>query len=71
MTLDGYVLKLDLTEVRKILFLLSNATNNINQIAKRANETGSVYKDDIKILQDHYDTLWGKMDKFLKSFAKL
>jgi len=27
--------------------LLSNATNNINQIAKRVNSTGIIYMDDI------------------------
>jgi len=39
MVLDGYILRLDLSEVREMTRLLSNATNNLNQIAKRANET--------------------------------
>ena len=39
MAMDGYVVRLDLADVRKMVFLLQNATNNLNQIARRANET--------------------------------
>ena len=36
MAMDGYVVRLDLADVRKMVFLLQNATNNLNQIARRA-----------------------------------
>ncbi|MCL2352306.1 MAG: plasmid mobilization relaxosome protein MobC, partial [Firmicutes bacterium] len=32
MVMDGYIVRLDLTEVREMVRLLSNATNNLNQI---------------------------------------
>ncbi|MCL2343695.1 MAG: plasmid mobilization relaxosome protein MobC, partial [Firmicutes bacterium] len=38
--------------------LLSNATNNLNQIARRANETRSVYESDIRDIQANYERLW-------------
>lgn len=57
MALDGFVVRLDLEDVRKMVFLLQNATNNLNQIAKRANETRSVYESDIQDLQAHYERL--------------
>jgi hypothetical protein len=41
MILDGYIVRLDLSDVRKMVKLLSNATSNLNQIARRANETRS------------------------------
>ena len=37
--------------------LLYNATNNINQIAKRVNTTGIIYKDDIQTMKEKIDSL--------------
>ena len=69
--IDGYVVNLDLTEVRELVSLLRNVSHNINQIARRANETRSIYEADIKDLQARYDGLWGKADEILRSLADL
>ncbi|MCL2447246.1 MAG: plasmid mobilization relaxosome protein MobC, partial [Oscillospiraceae bacterium] len=50
MVLDGYILRLDFTDVKRMVFLLSNATNNLNQIAKRVNESGSMFAEDVRTL---------------------
>ena len=71
MSLDGYVLRLDLSAVKEMTRLLSNATNNINQIAKRANETRSIYESDIQDLQANYDSLWQQTDAILRSLANI
>ena len=71
MALDGYVVRLDLSDVRKMVFLLQNATNNLNQIAKRANETRNIYESDIKDLQDSYDRLWDSAESILRSLANM
>ena len=71
MALDGYVVRLDLADIRKMVQLLQNATNNLNQIAKRANETRSVYESDIKDLQKKYDRLWDSADSILRSMANV
>ena len=71
MALDGYVVRLDLADIRKMVQLLQNATNNLNQIAKRANETRSVYESDIKDLQEKYDRLWDSADSILRSMANV
>jgi len=71
MIFDGYILRLDLSDVRKMISLLSNATNNLNQIAKKANETGSIYENDVKAIQAHYDKLWEQSDLILRSISKL
>ena len=42
MALDGYVIQLDFSDIRELNRLLRNATNNLNQIAKRTNETDCV-----------------------------
>jgi hypothetical protein len=71
MALDGYVLRLDLSAVNEMTRLLANATNNMNQIAKRANETRNIYESDIKDLQAHYDSLWQQADAILRSLANI
>lgn len=38
---------MDLEPFRDLQGFLTNATSNINQIAKRVNSTGIIYKDDI------------------------
>jgi len=71
MVCDGYIVRLDLTDVREMVRLLSNATSNLNQIAKRANETRSVYESDIRDLQENYDRLWEQAEAILRSLAKI
>lgn len=45
--LEKEIYQVDLEPFRDLQGLLSNATNNINQITKRVNSTGIIYKDDI------------------------
>lgn len=71
MLIDGYHINLDLTDVQKMVRLLRNATNNINQIAKRANETRSIYIHDVEDLRRQYDNLWDAANKILTGLAKI
>jgi len=45
--LDGYIIQVDTKPYAELVRLVRNATSNINQIAKRANESGSVYENDV------------------------
>nr|WP_311695368.1 plasmid mobilization relaxosome protein MobC [Sneathia sanguinegens] len=47
----------DLEPFRDIQWLLSNATNNINQIAKATNTTGVIYKEDIDYMREKIEKL--------------
>ena len=47
LTKDGYIVNIDTNQTANLVRLVSNATSNINQMAKRANESGSVYENDI------------------------
>ena len=44
MVLDGICVKLDLEDVREMISLLRRCSNILNQYAKRANETGSIWE---------------------------
>ena len=39
MAIDGYVVKLELPELREMVSLLRRSSNNLNQIARRVNST--------------------------------
>lgn len=54
MLIDGYIIKRDFSEMKALTKELSNLARNINQIALRANETRSIYEQDIKDLQAYY-----------------
>jgi len=71
MCCDGYIVRLDLTDVKKMVQLLSNATNNLNQIAKRVNATGSVYESDIQDIRDRQEQLWEQTRAILYGLAKI
>ena len=47
MALDGLVIRPDLPELKQMISLLRYTSNNINQIAKRLNESGRAYDTDL------------------------
>ena len=57
MALDGYCLNLDLPQLRRMSYLLQNCSNNLNQVAKRANECDKVYAADMDDLRQRLDEL--------------
>ena len=57
MALDGYCLHLDLPELRRMAHLLQMCSNNLNQYAKAANESGQVYAADLEDLRIRLDEL--------------
>jgi len=71
MAIDGYHINVDLSDVRELVSLLRRCSNNLNQIAKRANETRSIYTADIEDLQRQYDTLWDAANGILSGLAKI
>lgn len=58
MALDGICVRLDLEEVRQLIVLLQRCSNNLNQYARRVNETGNIYAADIEDLQNRLDEIW-------------
>lgn len=66
MALNGYMVNVDVTDVKEMCRLLSRYGNNINQIAKRANESGVVNQMDISSIQNQMDEMYGLMRKILK-----
>ena len=71
MALDGYCIRLDLQKLSRMAYLLQMCSNNLNQYAKRANESGRVYRADIEDLRARLDELIGLAKQILAQLAAL
>ena len=71
MALDGYCINLDLQDVKELVSFLRICSNNLNQYAKRANETGNIYEADIKDLQERLEEIWTDMKEVLVRLSSI
>ena len=69
MAIDGLIVKLDMPELREMISLLRRSSNNLNQIAKRMNETGRVYDTDIREVLENQERLWEMANAILVKLA--
>ena len=70
-SIDGYVVRLDLPELREMVSLLRRSGNNINQIAKRVNETSRIYDADIDCLKENQEKIWSAANGILTRLASI
>ena len=70
MAIDGYIINLDMKEFKEISRLLRITSNNVNQMAKRANETGNLYEADIIDVKDQLYIVKEDFGKILQSLTK-
>lgn len=69
MALNGYVLHVDLSEIRELVSLQRRCANNLNQVALHVNTYGGIYPNEIKALQRDYADLWGPLSDLLKKLS--
>ena len=58
-------------DVKALVSLLRICSNNLNQYAKRANETGSIYCADIENLQKRLEEIWTDMREVLVRLSSI
>nr|WP_202621045.1 plasmid mobilization relaxosome protein MobC [Pseudoflavonifractor sp. 524-17] len=71
MAVDGYVVQLDLSSVAELVKLLRSVSSNVNQIARRCNETRNLYAQDVEDLRRGYTEVWQGITNLLKKFESL
>ena len=69
--IDGYIITLDLQEVKGHTAQLQKIGVNINQIAKRINETGQIYADDMNEIKRAMEEVWRLERRLLLQFKSL
>ena len=71
MALDGYCVNMDFSDIKELVSLLRRCSNNLNQYAKKANETGSIYQEDIQDLQVRLDEIWESAKEIMARLATI
>lgn len=71
MALDGYVVKLDLPELKELVSLMRYSSNNQNQLTRKVHETGRVYDADLEDISQRQEQLWDGVQKILAQLSKL
>ena len=56
--IDGYIIQVDHSDIKAMTVEIQKIGVNINQIAKRVNETGSVYQEDIEEIKGVLAEIW-------------
>jgi len=69
--LDGYIINIDMKPIAELARLVRINSNNINQMAKRANETGSVYENDVLELLAEVNKLKPLVNEAYRELLKL
>ena len=69
--IDGYVVKLELPELKEMVSLLRRSSSNLNQLTKRVHETGRVYDADLEDIVRNQERLWQAATDILAVLAKL
>ena len=71
MAIDGYVVKLDLPELRELVSLLRYSSNNLNQLTRRVHETGRVYVADMEDILQNQERIWQAASGILSRLAAI
>ena len=58
MAIDGYIIKVDYTQQKKLAVAVSRVASNINQICRRINSMGNLYEDDVTELKERQKEIW-------------
>ena len=71
MILDGYIVNLDIPELKEIIRLLSITSNNVNQIARRLNGEGSIYQQDIGEVEAQLEQNYKMLRRLITKLSKI
>lgn len=71
MAIDGYVIKLELPELREMISLLRRSSNNLNQVARRVNSTSRIYAEDMEDMLRQQQELWQCANAILQKLAAI
>ena len=67
--IDGMIVKLEVQELKEIVSLMRRTSNNVNQIARRLNETGRIYEVDIANVQKQQEQLWNTLNRLMTQIS--
>ena len=69
--IDGMIIKLEIRELKEIVSLMRRTSNNLNQIARRLNETGRIYEVDLADIQKQQEQLWDMLNRLMTQISRI
>ena len=69
--IDGYVVRLDLPELRDLVSNVRRSGANLNQLTRRVNETGRFYEADLEDLRQSQERLPAATDSLMVKLNEL
>lgn len=67
--IEGMIVKLEVQELKEIVSLMRRTSNNVNQIARRLNETGRIYEADITDVHNRQEQLWDMLNSLITKLS--
>ena len=71
MAIDGMIIRLQIDEIKELLRLMRIYGNNVNQIAKAANSTGYVTKNEMEEIKEYQKNIWNILNRILKKLSEI
>ena len=71
MILDGYIVNLDIPELKEIIRLLSITSNNVNQMARKMNAEGSIYKEDVEEINTKLEQVYKMLIRVMRGLGNI
>ena len=71
MAIDGYILTMEIPELKEMISLMRYSSNNLNQIAKRANGAGEIIESELKEVRDSQEKIWNGLNRILKRLGEM
>lgn len=71
MAIDGYIVNLEVPELRELVSLLRYSSNNLNQLTRRVHETGRIYDADMEDISQKQEAIWSGVNEILTRLGRL
>lgn len=71
MALNGYLLHIDLSDIRELVPLQRRCAYNLNQVEVHVNIYGGICPDEIKALQRDSTDLWNEISKVIRKLSAI
>ncbi len=71
MAIYGYIIRVDMSEIQKLTSLLGICSNNLNQYARKAHETDSIYIADIEDVRERLNEIREEVGKIIEAYSKV
>ena len=71
MVIDGYIVKLDIPELKEIIRLLSITSNNVNQMARQLNSGKGIYPQELTEVEAQLEQIYKLLRKVMRGISKI